>query len=386
LHNHTPTSLSNTIINSLESVGGCKRVNSCINENQGTFLSEVEMDHTPLKRKKLDDTLSTTWMENEQSSSIYDLLECHENVSQGKPVLQIKQPRMDDIVKSCFKQLMPHRINPFYLETNHKEIDQRMVLIMMDWMMQVCYDFNFQRSTFHYAINYVHSYLANTHGISRRQLQLMGLASLLIAAKLEEIFAPKLKEFAKLIEDEYSTKEIQDMEQHITKALQWKLTPATSFFWVHLLMNQWNTYYTDTKFKEEYNEQLYQLVDAYSICVGHLQYDKRVLVVSALYILLSICYGNYSIIEVLEVFTSSSRFLIESNWLNNTFKDFLSKTFEFSLEDLLPGIQYVAQFVDMPFEYTIPTVLQMNREYLCTLQTYSGEQVSYFDKKWFKLR
>ena len=57
----------------------------------------------------------------------------------------------------------------------------------------------------------------------RNQLQLVGAAALLIAAKYEEVYPPSIRDFAYITADTYSTKEIREMERDILKTLGYRL-------------------------------------------------------------------------------------------------------------------------------------------------------------------
>ena len=58
--------------------------------------------------------------------------------------------------------------------------------------MEVCSDYMFKRETFHYSVNYLDRFLSTVHNISWKHFQLIGLTCLFIAAKMEEVYTPKL--------------------------------------------------------------------------------------------------------------------------------------------------------------------------------------------------
>ena len=65
---------------------------------------------------------------------------------------------------------------------------------------------------------------------------LSGISALFIAAKIEEIYPPKLSEFAYVTDGACSETEIQIKELIIMKALNWELSPATSNCWLGIYM------------------------------------------------------------------------------------------------------------------------------------------------------
>ena len=78
--------------------------------------------------------------------------------------------------------------DPHYFEKKQPNITWIMRAILLDWMMEVCMEFTLKRETFHYAVNYVDRYLSIVGTIQKWELQLIGVASLYIAAKMEVTF------------------------------------------------------------------------------------------------------------------------------------------------------------------------------------------------------
>ncbi|KAK6149017.1 hypothetical protein DH2020_016542 [Rehmannia glutinosa] len=78
-----------------------------------------------------------------------------------------------------------------YMDTQ-PEINEKMRAILIDWLVQVHHKFDLSPETFYLTINIVDRYLA-AKTTSRRELQLVGLSSMLIASKYEEIWAPEVE-------------------------------------------------------------------------------------------------------------------------------------------------------------------------------------------------
>jgi G1/S-specific cyclin-E1 len=58
-------------------------------------------------------------------------------------------------------------------------------LTMLGFMFQVCEVYKMHRETFYMGIDYLDRYLSRTNGVKKSQLQLVGITSLFIAAKME---------------------------------------------------------------------------------------------------------------------------------------------------------------------------------------------------------
>lgn len=106
----------------------------------------------------------------------------------------------------------------------------------MDWLMEVCDVYKLQRETFYLAQDYFDRFMATQNNVVKTRLQLIGISTLFIAAKLEEIYPPKLHQFASVTDGACTEEEILDMELVILKALKWSLCPVTVVSWLNIYM------------------------------------------------------------------------------------------------------------------------------------------------------
>jgi cyclin E len=60
----------------------------------------------------------------------------------------------------------------------------------------VCEVYRLHRETFYLAVDFLDRFLGISSNIPKNRLQLIGVTCLFIGAKLEEIYPPKLQEFA----------------------------------------------------------------------------------------------------------------------------------------------------------------------------------------------
>ena len=65
-----------------------------------------------------------------------------------------------------------------------------------DWLIEVCEVYKLHRETFYLAVDFLDRYLGKADSVPKNRLQLIGVTCLFIGAKLEEIYPPKLAEFA----------------------------------------------------------------------------------------------------------------------------------------------------------------------------------------------
>ncbi|XP_046843024.1 G1/S-specific cyclin-E-like [Xenia sp. Carnegie-2017] len=130
--------------------------------------------------------------------------------------------------------------------SQHPSLQPKMRTILLDWLIEVCEVYRLHRETFHLAVGYVDRYLKVKKDIHKSTLQLVGVTALFIAAKLEEIYPPKVAEFAYVTDGACTEDEIQIEELVMLEVLNWKLTPVTINTWIRIYL-QLESYKQDEK-------------------------------------------------------------------------------------------------------------------------------------------
>lgn len=77
---------------------------------------------------------------------------------------------------------------------NQLEINVKMRMILMDWLIEVHRKFELMPETLYLTVNIVDRYLS-MKVVRKRELQLVGISAMLIASKYEEIWAPEVLAF-----------------------------------------------------------------------------------------------------------------------------------------------------------------------------------------------
>ncbi|XP_062032911.1 G1/S-specific cyclin-E1 [Lepus europaeus] len=169
----------------------------------------------------------------------------------------------------------------------HPLLQPKMRAILLDWLMEVCEVYKLHRETFYLAQDFFDRYMATQENIVKTLLQLIGISSLFIAAKLEEIYPPKLHQFAYVTDGACSGDEILTMELVIMKALKWHLSPLTIVSWLNVYMQV--AYLNDVcevllpQYPQQIFTQIAELLDLCVLDVGCLEFSYGVLAASALY-------------------------------------------------------------------------------------------------------
>lgn len=140
-------------------------------------------------------------------------------------------------------------------------------------IFQVCDVYKLHRETFHLAVDFIDRFLASTTDLHKSQLQLVGTTSLFVAAKFEEIYPPKINEFAYVTDGACTEKDILEQELillkvnfafniiiiHVSKlnskaclfmlqVLKWQLTPITTNSWLNVFLQliQMRSHYSES--------------------------------------------------------------------------------------------------------------------------------------------
>ncbi|KAM6153622.1 G1/S-specific cyclin-E1 isoform 1-T1 [Erethizon dorsatum] len=169
----------------------------------------------------------------------------------------------------------------------HPLLQPKMRAILLDWLMEVCEVYKLHRETFYLAQDFFDRYMATQENIVKTLLQLIGISSLFIAAKLEEIYPPKLHQFAYVTDGACSGDEILTMELVIMQALKWRLSPLTIVSWLNVYMQV--AYLNDVyevllpQYPQQIFIQIAELLDLCVLDVGCLEFPYGVLAASALY-------------------------------------------------------------------------------------------------------
>eukprot|EP01124_Arcella_intermedia_P024138 TRINITY_DN39_c0_g1_i3.p1 TRINITY_DN39_c0_g1~~TRINITY_DN39_c0_g1_i3.p1 ORF type:complete len:396 (-),score=52.64 TRINITY_DN39_c0_g1_i3:112-1212(-) len=128
---------------------------------------------------------------------------------------------VNDIYEHLFEKEKTDRLSPTFL-ANQTEITDRMRSILVDWLIEVHRMFKLMPETLFLAINIIDRFLS-LRVISRDKLQLVGITSMLIASKYEEIYAPCCGDFVYISDGAYSKEQILLMEQQILNTLHFNL-------------------------------------------------------------------------------------------------------------------------------------------------------------------
>jgi len=107
------------------------------------------------------------------------------------------------------------------------DINEKMRAILIDWLVDVNVKFKLVPECLYMTVNLIDRFLTIKQ-VTRQKLQLVGVASLLIACKYEEIYPPALKEFVTICDHAYTTNQILEQEADILISLDFRLTHTSA--------------------------------------------------------------------------------------------------------------------------------------------------------------
>jgi cyclin B len=114
-----------------------------------------------------------------------------------------------------------------YFKRKQKQVDSKMREVLVDWLIEVHNRYKMRDETIFLAVRLIDKYLS-LKPIEYDRFQLLGTASLMIAAKYEEIYPPKVKDFVYICANAYSRQDVLDMEARILTMLDFDLVFPSS--------------------------------------------------------------------------------------------------------------------------------------------------------------
>lgn len=381
----------------------------------------------PIGKKGLGEVSNFSYVHNKNAS-----LECEEVIEEISNTAQWKCKGLD-YFKSLENDIEKYRPND-YFSTIQQNLNEYMRGILLDWMMEVCAEFTLKRETFYMAVSHLDRFLSSFGPIQKNEFQLVGLVSMYIAAKIEEIFPPKLDDWVKSADEGYSNNSIKAMEIFMLRHIQWTVHPPTPFNYLNWLMSQWDSFVEhhfgcvlynhhkdfknligsekekQTKMYEKRmvffkapNQQAYkryretlQILDAASLECG--KFLPKYCASGLLYLMISKFFfeTNYEMLyfngpeyepkrfENLNYYVDENgselngvEFNIESSsYVQELFSEFIEATFEVkSIDEIYEAVKYFHPLMELEIDFCLPVVCKTKTK--ATLERHYGEFLTF---------
>uniref|UniRef100_A0A8C6T2U3 Cyclin E2 n=1 Tax=Neogobius melanostomus TaxID=47308 RepID=A0A8C6T2U3_9GOBI len=203
---------------------------------------------------------------------------------QRSPLPQLSWASCDDVWIKMLNKELKYVHDKSYLQ-KHPKIQSKMRAILLDWLLEVSEVYSLHRQTAYLAQDFFDRYMSTQDDMNKDYLQLIGITSLFIAAKIEEIYPPKIFEFAYVTDGACDTWDIQKTELTILKALEWNLCPETPISWLKLYCQveaqRDAQNFLVPQFSQETYIQITQLLDLSVMDVASLDFSYSVLAAAA---------------------------------------------------------------------------------------------------------
>uniref|UniRef100_A0A7N0VB72 B-like cyclin n=1 Tax=Kalanchoe fedtschenkoi TaxID=63787 RepID=A0A7N0VB72_KALFE len=117
--------------------------------------------------------------------------------------------------------------SPEYM-AHQDDINERMRAILIDWLIEVHDKFELMSETLFLTVNLIDRFLAEQQ-VVRKKLQLVGLVSMLLACKYEEVAVPAVSDLIFISDKAYARQEILEMERLMLNKLQFNVSLPTPY-------------------------------------------------------------------------------------------------------------------------------------------------------------
>ena len=135
-----------------------------------------------------------------------------------------------DIYKNMKEDETALRIPADYLTRvqSHSEVKDTSRAFLIEWVIDVHRKFRLLPETLYVTVYLIDKFLSLKQ-IKKSQLHILGVTSLLISSKYEEIYPPELKDLLNVSENKFTGKEVLVMEQEMLHTLQFNITSPSAY-------------------------------------------------------------------------------------------------------------------------------------------------------------
>lgn len=161
--------------------------------------------------------------------NFYELNHFYQNnqINVGKSLSKIEEYKqipyeyLQDIFENLLMEEREAQKQFGYLK-HQTDLNERMRAILVDWIIEVHYKFKLFPETLFLTVSLIDRFLFGKQ-IDRENLQLVGIAAMLIACKYEEIYSPELRDFVYISENTVQADDILKMESEMLKILKFEI-------------------------------------------------------------------------------------------------------------------------------------------------------------------
>ena len=199
-------------------------------ENNGNLMN---INKNSCKNIAIDDeNEKTIYNDNDEEEDI----EMKDETENQNIIYNMYPQNVDEYFDDIVNELKNNE-EKFLPEINYmakqKDINHRMRAILIDWLIDVHLKYKMVPQTMYISVNLIDRYLSKNE-TSRVKLQLVGVASMFISSKYEEIYPPELKDFVYITDKAYVKSDVLDMEYKMLKSLNFDITFPTQWSFLEI--------------------------------------------------------------------------------------------------------------------------------------------------------
>ena len=144
----------------------------------------------------------------------------------------------DEICTELYGSEEKYLPDPNYM-AKQKDINHRMRAILIDWLIDVHLKYKMVPQTMYIAVNLIDRFLSMNE-TTRVKLQLVGVTSMFISSKYEEIYPPELKDFVYITDNAYVKSQVLDMESKMLGSLNFDITFPTQWSFLQIFRKKFD--------------------------------------------------------------------------------------------------------------------------------------------------
>lgn len=208
------------------------------NPNKLIGIKQIQLKQRPDTfqiNKKLNDFLKKD--DEDKFISIFSFPE----LKHKKHNAQIPYEYLNDFLDTFCneEESLQFKITPNFID-NQKEVNNRMRAIVVNWLIDVHHRFKLLPDTLFLSVLLFDRYMSLIHSIEKKKLQLIGVTSLLLACKYEEIFSPEIRDFVCILDQKYDKEDLMKQENDIMKKLRFEVAFPSSLKYYDILCIELN--------------------------------------------------------------------------------------------------------------------------------------------------
>ncbi|KAK7600976.1 hypothetical protein V9T40_008417 [Parthenolecanium corni] len=119
-----------------------------------------------------------------------------------------------------------HLIQEDYLKG--REITPKVRAVLIDWLVEVQQEYHLLQETLHITVGILDTYLQKMEHMDRKHMQLVGIASLFLASKYEEITVPAVEDLVYISAATFKESDLYEMEREIFRTIGFDISRPIS--------------------------------------------------------------------------------------------------------------------------------------------------------------